>query len=870
MKKISWSFCLCLLPLLVWGGTGQSGVFSGGFTGDLVFDQEATPQTDTSANTLTINGGLFNGNIIVGQTQSGSALENELRLVGGTIQSPNVVSGISQEQNASNNILRVGNVSLQSNVVAGQGAATAQSNAVILNGSTIEHNALTGNRVIGGETFNGQALYNVVRLDNATQLDTTAAAGYSANAGAVSYNEVIVTGGSVIGNTDGTNAVYGGFSNGGNAQHNQVSLLDTGAVSADIYGGASVLADASYNLVLAEETQVTGNVYGGYGAGAGNTWHNEVRIGSSSDISGNIYGGYNAAGGAVWQNKVSVSAGAMLGDSTSVYGGYATSGAASQNQVSLQSASAGTAAYGGYSVSGAADKNMLSVSGATQGGAVLAGGFGASSATQNSLTIVNSRLSGGTFYGGQSANGSASANKVVIADSELSGNVYGGYSGGGAASGNQVILKDSTINGDVYAGFSENASAETKNNTLVLTGNTTIIGNIYGGNAVNGANRLLLEHYQGEVREVDSFEQVVVKGLDSYVGFRRTTQASFLLDGRPSATQRLVAYSLADGSSLRLLSDTLGVYRYTLTEGHDGTRTYWVAQGAFDKSLAKPYEQAQLAELTLVSMGDDMLTGAFEEALSSGSSKEMFGSVQYADSQYDTGSHFELKSMVAQAGRWFKSQENVFGLFAQYAHGNYTTHPVRASGKIDAFGLGGFWLLPYSSNGYIQTIVRTGYKSDDFDSALLSSSFENNGFYLGASGGIVQRIDWLSLYGKVNWAYLFGDGMHDDLGQRIRFQDSQSVSGQVGLRARLGRETAAFVPYASLSARYELLAKSDVRIDGHRANEADLKGLTAQAEVGVTYQMDENILPLKGKMSVFGLAGRAEGVGADIKLMFRF
>lgn len=870
MKKISCCFCLCLLSAALWAGSGQSGVFNGGFTGDLVFDKETNPQTDTSANTLTINGGLFDGNIIVGQTQSGSALENELRLVGGTIQSPSVLSGVSQEQSANNNVLRVGAVSLQSNVVAGQGAAAADSNAVILSGSSIAHNALTDNRVIGGETFNGQALYNVVRLENATQLDTSAAAGYSANSGSVAYNEVAVTGGSVIGNASGTNAVYGGYSVGGNVQHNQVSLLDTGAVAADIYGGASISAESAYNLVLAEKTQVSSNVYGGYGAGAGAALHNEVRISKQAEINGDVYGGYNGAEGAVLQNKVSAAAGAVIGNGASVYGGYAQAGAASQNQVSLQSASAGTAAYGGYSATGAAEQNVLSVSGSTQGGAVLAGGFGERASNQNSLSIAESRLIGGVFYGGQSTAGAANGNKVAICASELSGDVYGGYSGGGAASGNQVIIKDSIIDGDVYAGFTANSSAETKNNTLVLTGNTAISGNIYGGNGLNGGNRLLMEDYQGEVRDLDSFDQVVVKGLDSYVGFRRTTQADFVLNGRPSTAPSLVAYSLADGSSLRLLNDTLGVYRYTLTEGHDGTRTYWVAQGSFDKSLAKPYEQAQLAELTLVSTGDDMLTGAFEESLTSQSDKEMFGSVQYSDGKYDTGSHFELKSLVAQAGRWFKAQENVFGLFAQYAHGNYTTRPVRASGKIDAFGLGGFWLRPYSESGYFQTIFRAGYKSDDFDSALLSSSFENNGFYLGASGGMVQKIDWLSLYGKVNWAYLFGDGMHDELGQSIRFQDSQSVSGQVGARVRLGRESAPFVPYAGLSARYELLAKSDVRIDGHRANEADLKGLTAQAEVGVTYQMDENILPLKGKMSVFGLVGRAEGVGADIKLMFSF
>ncbi|MBQ7908323.1 MAG: autotransporter domain-containing protein [Elusimicrobiaceae bacterium] len=892
-KRIS---CMVMLffSCAAWGASGLYATYNQGFSGNLVLDGETGFQTDSTANKMVIGGGIFDGNLLTGQSQTGNAVGNELHLLGGNIQSPSATAGVSQNQQANNNLVRINNVTLQSNITAGLAAGNANGNTVWLEGSTVNYDSATQNKVIGGETFNAQASNNSIYVSNSSALNTTAAAGYSVNMGEVSYNTLNVAGNASV-SLSGNNALYGGYTQGGNALHNQVSLSGTGSVQAQVYGGASLTGESAYNLVSAQESNIEGDIYGGYSGGAENSSYNEVHLGDGATVSGNVYGGYNGGSGGAGQNKISVSSGATLANTTQLYGGYGESSDAWANAVSIQSASAGAAAYGGYSASGNAYNNSLSLSGVTQGGNILSGGAAASGTSSgNSLIISDSTLSGSSFSGGSGnvaqsnilsvsnstlnanvyggmAQATATGNKVVLNNTQLTGNLYGGYSNGQNASGNTVHLSSADIDGDVYGGFSTDASAETTYNTVVLSGNTQVSGNLYGGTGPsNTGNKLLLDNYRGEIKEVNSFSNVVVQGLESYVGFRRDTQATFIPYGRPSAQTHLVAYALTANSHLSLGKDTLGVYRYSLTEGEDGTRTYWTAQGSFDRNLAKPYQQAQLAGLRLVSLGAEQLGGVFEEALKADSEQDLFTTFQYGQNRYDTGSHFDLQHLVLQAGKWFKMNQNAAGVFVQYARGHYSTDPVRATGSIDSFGLGAFGLIPYNESGYIKTIFRAGYKQDDFDSSALASHVENKGYYLGVLAGFVQPFEGWQVYGEADWTLLFGSDENDNLGQDIRFKNTQSLTGTLGIKAILADLGKGFKPYADVAGTYEFLAKSRMRIDGNQLNGTDLKGLSARAGVGVEYESQTAFLPVKGKVSVFGLLGKTEGVGGELKLMFRF
>ena len=301
-----------------------------------------------------------------------------------------------------------------------------------------------------------------------------------------------------------------------------------------------------------------------------------------------------------------------------------------------------------------------------------------------------------------------------------------------------------------------------------------------------------------------------------------------------------------------------------------GGQTAWKVKGQYDNKLAKPYAQAQLAALTLATQGDEMLAAAFDEAVKLQTDNDTFAGIQYYDNSYDTGSGFDMQSFAFQAGRWFKSGDNVLGLFAQYARGHYSTDPVDATGDADAFTLGGFMLLPYSDEGRFELTAKAGYQKEDFNSDALSSEVDQDGFYGGLSAGLVQNISQLQLYGRLNWLYLLGDKTHDNLGQSIKFEEVQSLNGKIGARLNLGTLANRYKPYLGVSGIYELDADSNLQVDGHKVSDVDLGGFTGQAEVGITYENNESLMPMKSSLSVFGLTGQAEGWGANVRLVFAF
>lgn len=905
MKKLL-VLCAALVVACVsaWAGSNNNIIYNVSeriYNDDIIGDNEDREDeglTDTNANVLTVRNGTFNGNIITGQSQYGNATQNELRVEGGTVNSSNLKAGVSQKLNATDNIVTLRNVTVQANVVAGEAAVDATNNTVTLDNSTVNYNSQTQNQVVAGKGYSGQVTDNVININNASNLGTTAAAGYSDGTGEVFYNTVNVNGASNITNASGTGAVYGGYSKEGDVYNNQVNLQNAGTVEADLYGGYSNSSVAERNLVLVQSGTISGDVYGGYTEAGSQAYENEVRL-TGGQASGTVAGGWSNGNNNAEGNTVTVASGASLGGSAVVYGGYTAQGEALKNQVSINSLATGAQAYGGYADQGAATNNVLNISGAQQGGTVLAGGYSNSgeaagnslsianasfsgsgamyggygaSASNNTFSVANSTL-GGSFYGGYALTGAASGNTFTASNSALTGSVYGGYGAEGEASGNTVELNNVTITGDVYGGYTTSSSTETatSNNTVVLSGNTVVNGEFYGGNGtVAEGNSLLLRNYTGTVNAVNAFDNVTIYGLNSQVTFNEDVDnINVVLYGKPSENTQTLAYTPGN-STLTLNRDTLGAYAYSIESNSQSGQTAWTVKGQYKNELAKPYAQAQLATLTMVTLGDEMLGNAFDGAVKLKTDNDTFAGVQYYDNSYETGSGFDMQSFAVQGGRWFKTGENVLGVFGQYAHGHYSTDPTDATGDGDSFALGGFALLPYSDEGRFELVARVGYQKTDFASDALSSDLDQDSFFGGLAAGLVQNISALQLYGKLNWLYLAGDDVTDNLGQDIKFKNTQSLTGRFGARLNLGTWANRYKPYLGVNGIYEFDADSNVTVDGHRVNDVDLGGLTGQAEIGVSYENNETLMPLKSSLSVFGLTGQAEGWGANVRLAFSF
>ena len=882
-------------------------------------ESDVEEEVDSFVNSVTVNDGIFNDDIIGGKSEHGDAYQNELHINGGTFNSASdLKAGYSHSGDATENLVRLNGVTLQGSVTAGEGAVNATDNELIISNSTVNYNTSAANQVIAGKGYSGEVTNNNLNITSNSVVDTTAAAGYSDGGAAVSYNTVTVSGGSRLGNTSGSrlgntsgsSAVYGGYAAEGDSFHNQITLEDAGTVASDLYGGYSDTGAAEYNLVLVEQSgDISGAVYGGYTASGTQAYENEVRL-NGGQASGIVAGGWAEGEGDAVDNSVTVGADAVLGSAASVYGGYAAQGEVSGNTVTMASASAGEEAYGGYAAAGTASDNSLSVSGATSGGHTLAGGHAeAGTASNNTLTISNSTLAGGnlfygaygatgvsgnrlnvsastltgSLYGGWAHSGAASGNSVSVSGGKVTGVVYGGYTNEGEASGNTVELNNVEVTGDVYGGYAASAPASaedpntpadivTNNNTVILSGNTTISGVLSGGNGnVTEGNSLLLRNYTGTLGDLSTFDNVTIYGLNSSVKFKEDVAGGInvQLYGRPSEELQTIA-TTPGNTELRLSSNILGAYSYTLENAAGGSGQSWSVRGHYENDLAKPYAQAQLAGLTLATLGDDMLADAFDEAVKLKTDNDSFGGVQYYDNSYDTGSGFDMQSLAVQFGHWYKPGEAVWGWFAQYAHGHYSTDPKDATGDIDTFGVGAFGLLPYSDEGHLEAVLRAGYQTGDFNSDELSSNLDKDGFYGGLSAGIVQNVSLLQFYGKVNWLYLAGDNVHDNLDQHIDFDAVQSLTGKVGAKLNFGTLANKYKPYIGVAGIYELDGDSNVSVDGHKVSDAELQGLTGQAEIGVTYENYNAMLPMKSSLSVFGLTGQTEGWGANVRLAFSF
>ena len=239
-------------------------------------------------------------------------------------------------------------------------------------------------------------------------------------------------------------------------------------------------------------------------------------------------------------------------------------------------------------------------------------------------------------------------------------------------------------------------------------------------------------------------------------------------------------------------------------------------------------------EIAQLSAEKDAALKMKDEAVKLKTDNDSFGGVQYYDNSYDTGSGFDMQSLVAQFGHWYKPGEAVWGWFAQYAHGHYSVDPKDATGDIDTFGVGAFGLLPYSDEGHLEAVLRAGYQTGDFNSDELSSNLDKDGY------------------------------------QHIDFDAVQSLTGKVGAKLNFGTLANKYKPYIGVAGIYELDGDSNVSVDGHKVSDAELQGLTGQAEIGVTYENYNAMLPMKSSLSVFGLTGQTEGWGANVRLAFSF
>lgn len=190
-------------------------------------------------------------------------------------------------------------------------------------------------------------------------------------------------------------------------------------------------------------------------------------------------------------------------------GGYAETGAAENNRVTVSGGTFKRIIYGGYAASGNATDNVVNISGGTITGE-LNGGYAAASGkvTGNIVNITGGVIRSpkidvapgilvpaGGLYGGEAdgENSIVQGNSVNISGKALLNDFCEmGFIGGGYASGansqvtdNSVNISGGTINNSsISGGYAGTGTAE--NNSVTVSGGTINNSNISGGHAKTG------------------------------------------------------------------------------------------------------------------------------------------------------------------------------------------------------------------------------------------------------------------------------------------------------------------------------------------------------------------------------------------------
>lgn len=333
------------------------------------------------------------------------------------------------------------------------------------------------------------------------------------NAGNTNGNSYIYFGGdATMTNTDG---VFGGGYGRGDAGDNKytinksfVVVADEAQIAGNVYGGGN----KGYNTDDAEvyvlgggknTIKVNGSVFGG-----ANLARSEAKTTvtmKDGTVTGSLYGGANASGAVAGLGTVNVSGGTV----TNVFGGGKGSGTsmAAGTKVNVSGGTINNNVYGGGEEGTVTGNTNVTVSGGTMKD-VFGAGKGATNQNADITGSTNVTITGGTinnvFGGGENgtvaynangANNTSYTSTVNINGGNISENVFGGGKMGTSQVATIVNVTAGNIRGNVFGG------AEGEQKKVFVTGMRTVnmtgghvYGNVYGGSRnANDGNDLDLQ-----------------------------------------------------------------------------------------------------------------------------------------------------------------------------------------------------------------------------------------------------------------------------------------------------------------------------------------------------------------------------------------
>lgn len=590
------------------------------------------------------------------------------------------------------------------------------------------------------------------------------------------------------------------------------------------------------------------------------------------------------------------------GGNTSIYvvGGYAASGEASSNSVTVSGANV-KSVRGGYVAdsSGAANNNRVVISGGsivsswTYGGCVKSGG------TANNNSVV---ISGGStvthVYGGNAAgsSGAANNNSVVISDSTVSSNIYGGYVlKNGAANNNSVVVSGgSTVSGIVYGGYLANGGTANNNSVTIAGSSDLTAAFLYGrtDRAEGTGNKLVLIDFKGKdgtdtsVKSLNNFDSIEVKALGDDKEYTAGQKLTLLTATNTSGT-KINNCKVGESIQYALLGTDRVAVEVKGNAAIEGEKVTFTVEGMQASRQSAITTEARAGVTAFVNQGAEVVADNLNMLSQSAEGINTFATVSGNNSKYDTGSYADINGWNSIIGiantKEIGSDKLNYGAFFENGSGNYNTYneiggaSFRGDGNVLYNGGGVMVRLDKENGFYTEAAIRAGRVKNELNRGLADAWGNNYGYetenaYYGGHIGIgkIFKLDngkaW-DVYGKYFHMHHEGDSV-EIAGDTFDFDSVDSNKLRIGARFS-EQQGEKLTSYYGLAWDYEFSGDVKGTAAGYDMHTPSLEGSTVIGEIGFRYTPGKES-PWYFDANVKGYVGMQEGLSGSVQAVYSF
>ena len=535
---------------------------------------------------------------------------------------------------------------------------------------------------------------------------------------------------------------------------------------------------------------------------------------------------------------------------------------------------------GGYADTGDAIGNSVSMSGGTVTGSVF-GGYADNNATGNSVNI-----SGGTVrdvYGGWATVGNATGNSVSISGGTVS-RVYGG-SAMNDATGNSVSISGGTVEGYVYGGDAFVGDATGNSITLSAAADVSQAA-LYGGyvwvSGIVSDNKLIIDGWSGTVKSLNNFNgdeggievKALAGGLDLAAG--KTTDFVFTENGIINCDNFKEAENIQAGVALTVSGD--------IVDNNGNLAIKATSVRASDQTAITTESRAAAA--AFVNQGAAVVADSISSLQGAEAGVSTFATISGNNSKYDTGSYVDINGWNGIVGvantKDLDAGKFSYGAFFENGSGNYNTYnefngaSFRGDGNVVYNGGGLLMRYEQTSGVYTEASLRAGTAKNEVSNALEFAGnhygFKTENAYYGAHIGIgkIIKLDngkaW-DIYGKYFHTHHEGDSVKI-AGDIFDFDSVDSDKLRIGARFS-EQQGAKLASYYGLAWEYEFSGDAGGTAAGHAMYTPSLEGSTVIGEVGFRYTPDK-ASPWYFDANIKGYVGMQEGISGSVQAVYSF